>query len=292
MKFGINAFLWTGHFGSADFALLPQIRQHGFDGVEVALFRPSQLEASAIRKAVEANKLECTVCGVFPKEFSLVDSDPAVRQRTRSHLSDCIKATAEAGAHVIAGPLYAPVGYLPGRRRTADEWQWVVETYQELGPVLARHDVSVGIEPLNRFETYFLNTTADGVALCEQIGDPRVGLLWDTFHANIEEKSLGNTVRMAGPHLKHVHTCENDRGIPGTGHVDWAGVFRALREVQYDGWLTIESFGFTIGELSAAASIWRDLAVSPEEIAWEGVKFLKRAWNGVTSQAGKTKYPQ
>ena len=285
MKFGINAFLWTGHFGSADFALLPQIRQHGFDGVEVALFRPSQLEASAIRKAVEANKLECTVCGVFPKEFSLVDSDPAVRQRTRSHLSDCIKATAEAGAHVIAGPLYAPVGYLPGRRRTADEWQWVVETYQELGSVLARHDVSVGIEPLNRFETYFLNTTADGVALCEQIGDPRVGLLWDTFHANIEEKSLGNTVRMAGPHLKHVHTCENDRGIPGTGHVDWAGVFRALREVQYDGWLTIESFGFTISELSAAASIWRDLAESPEEIAWEGVKFLKRAWNGVTSQA-------
>ena len=289
MKFGINAFLWTGHFGSADFALLPQIRQHGFDGVEVALFRPSQLEASAIRKAVEANKLECTVCGVFPKEFSLVDSDPAVRQRTRSHLSDCIKATAEAGAHVIAGPLYAPVGYLPGRRRTADEWQWVVETYQELGPVLARHDVSVGIEPLNRFETYFLNTTADGVALCEQIGDPRVGLLWDTFHANIEEKSLGNTVRMAGPHLKHVHTCENDRGIPGTGHVDWAGVFRALREVQYDGWLTIESFGFTISELSAAASIWRDLAESPEEIAWEGVKFLKRAWNGVTSQAMRQK---
>ena len=262
-----------------------KLRDFGYECVHVGDAGGPKLEASAIRKAVEANKLECTVCGVFPKEFSLVDSDPAVRQRTRSHLSDCIKATAEAGAHVIAGPLYAPVGYLPGRRRTADEWQWVVETYQELGPVLARHDVAVGIEPLNRFETYFLNTTADGVALCEQIGDPRVGLLWDTFHANIEEKSLGNAVRMAGPHLKHVHACENDRGIPGTGHVDWAGVFRALREVQYDGWLTIESFGFTISELSAAASIWRDLAGSPEEIAWEGVKFLKRAWNGVTSQA-------
>src|SRR6185437_15400671 len=98
MKFGVNAFLWTGHFGSADFALLPQIREHGFDGVEVALFRPSQFEATAIRRALEASKLECTVCGVFPKEFSLVDSDPAVRQRTRAHLSDCIKATAEAGA--------------------------------------------------------------------------------------------------------------------------------------------------------------------------------------------------
>jgi D-psicose/D-tagatose/L-ribulose 3-epimerase len=289
MKFGINAFLWTGHFGSADFALLPQIREHGFDGVEVALFRPSQFEAAAIRRAVEANQLECTVCGVLPKGLSLVDSDPAIRQRTRAHLSDCIQATAEAGAHVIAGPLYAPVGYLPGRRRTADEWKWVVEAYQELGPVLARHRVSVAIEPLNRFETYFLNTTADGVALCEQIDNSHVGILWDTFHANIEEKSLGNALRMAGPHLKHVHTCENDRGIPGTGHVDWAAVFRALQEVQYDGWLTIESFGFTIGELSAAASIWRDPAASPDEIAWEGIKFLKRAWNGISSQAARSK---
>jgi len=117
---------------------------------------------------------------------------------------------------------------------------------------------------------------ADAVALCDAIGHPNVGILFDTFHANIEEKDVAAAYRLVGRHLKHVHTCENDRGIPGTGHLDWPGVFQALRDVHYDGWLTIESFGFALGELSAAASIWRDIAPSPESIAFEGVKFLKR----------------
>jgi D-psicose/D-tagatose/L-ribulose 3-epimerase len=112
--------------------------------------------------------------------------------------------------------------------------------------------------------------------LCEAIDHPRVGILFDTFHANIEEKNLGLAFRKVAPHLKHVHTCENDRGIPGTGHVEWDDVFAALREVKYDRWLTIESFGFALGELSAAASIWRDIAPTPESIAFEGVKFLKK----------------
>jgi D-psicose/D-tagatose/L-ribulose 3-epimerase len=168
------------------------------------------------------------------------------------------------------------VGYLPGRRRTADEWKWAVECYQSLGPVLARHNVTVAIEPLNRFETYFLNTAADAVALCDQINHPNVGILFDTFHANIEEKNIGQAYRTVAPHLKHVHTCENDRGIPGSGHVEWKDVFQALRDIRYDGWLTIESFGFALGELSAAASIWRDIAPTPESIAFEGVKFLKQ----------------
>ncbi len=100
--------------------------------------------------------------------------------------------------------------------------------------------------------------------------------MFDTFHANIEEKNIADAYRTVGRHLKHVHTCENDRGIPGTGHIDWTGVFQSLRESGYDGWLTIESFGFALGELSAAASIWRDIAPSPESIAFEGIKFLKR----------------
>jgi D-psicose/D-tagatose/L-ribulose 3-epimerase len=151
-----------------------------------------------------------------------------------------------------------------------------VECYQQLGPVLESHGVEIAIEPLNRFETYFLNTAEDAVALCEAIHHPQVGILFDTFHANIEEKKLGDAFRQVGPHLKHVHTCENDRGIPGTGHVEWNDVFEALRAMQYDRWLTIESFGFALGELSAAASIWRDIAPTPESIAFEGVKFLRR----------------
>jgi D-psicose/D-tagatose/L-ribulose 3-epimerase len=150
-----------------------------------------------------------------------------------------------------------------------------VESYQLLGPALAAHDMTLAIEPLNRFETFFLNTAADAVRLCDEVNHPNVGILFDTFHANIEEKDVAAGYRTVARHLKHVHTCENDRGIPGSGHVDWKAVFQALRDIGYDGWLTIESFGFAIEGLTAAAAIWRDLAPTPDSIAFDGVKFLK-----------------
>ena len=275
MKFGVNTFLWTGNFGPEHFDLLPKIKANGFDGIEVALIRPADFKATEIRKAAEKNGLECTVCSVLPGELSLISPDAQVRSQTVAHLSECFEACAEAGAKLIAGPLYSPVGYLPGRRRTADEWKNAVDGYQQLGPVLAANGVTACIEPLNRFETYFLNTTEDAVKLCAEIDHPNVGILWDTFHANIEEKDPAKALGTTGKFLKHVHTCENDRGTPGSGHVDWKGVFATLRDMKYDGWLTIESFGFAIGELSAAASIWRDIERTPEDIAFEGIKFLK-----------------
>ena len=275
MKFGINAFLWTANFGPDHFNLLPQIREHGFDGIEVALIRPADFRAAEIRRALEKNNLECTVCSVVPSELSLISDDKSVVAKTVAHLRECVKATAEAGATYIAGPLYSPVGFLPGRRRNQDEWQRAVESYQQLGATLAENKVHVCIEPLNRFETYFLNTTADAVRFCAEVNHPNVGILWDTFHANIEEKAPAQALRSTGKYLKHVHTCENDRGTPGSGHVNWPGIFAALHDLKYHSWLTIESFGFALGDLSAAASIWRDLAQKPEDIAWDGVKFLK-----------------
>jgi D-psicose/D-tagatose/L-ribulose 3-epimerase len=282
MKFGVNTFIWTANFDRSNLPLLPAIKEAGFDGVEVPLFQPAQFAAADIRRGVEENALECTICSILTGGMNMISEDSAVRGKTRIHMQDCVKAAAEAGAKIIAGPLYSPVGLMTGRRRTADEWKRAVDCYQSLGPVLASHGVSIAIEPLNRFETYFLNTGADALALCDQINHPNVGILFDTFHANIEEKDVAAAYRTVGPRLKHVHTCENDRGIPGTGHVDWNGVFRALRDARYDGWLTIESFGFSLGELSAAASIWRDIAPSPESIAFEGVKFLKQ---GVAASA-------
>ncbi len=284
MKYGVNTFIWTASFTRNNLPLLPEIKAHGFDGIEVSMFDPADFALDDIRTGLAQHSLECTICAVVPRELSVISGDAAVRQKTRVHLEDCIKRTAEVGAKIIAGPLYSPVGYLPGRRRTADEWKWCVDCYQALGPVLARHGVTVAIEPLNRFETYFLNTAADAVALCDQIAHPNVGILFDTFHANIEEKNIGQAYRTVAPHLKHVHTCENDRGIPGSGHVEWKEVFQALRDIRYDGWLTIESFGFALPQLSAAASIWRDIAPTPESIAFEGIKFLKQ--NMVTAAAG------
>jgi D-psicose/D-tagatose/L-ribulose 3-epimerase len=276
MKYGVNTFIWTANFDSSNLPLLPRIKKAGFDGVEVPLFNPVQFAVADIRRGLKENGLECTICSVLTGGMNMISDDAAVRQKTRAHMEACVNSAAEVGAKIIAGPLYSPVGYLPGRRRTSEEWKWAVDCYQSLGPVLSSHGVTIAIEPLNRFETYFLNTAEDVARLCDEINHPNVGVLFDTFHANIEEKDIAQGYRTVGRHLKHVHTCENDRGIPGTGHVEWDGVFRALRDLTYDGWLTIESFGFSLGELSAAASIWRDIAPSPESIAFEGVKFLKR----------------
>lgn len=275
MKLGVNTFIWSAAYDERVRAQLPLIEQAGFDGVEVPLFRPAEFPASRIRKDTEQHNLECTVCSVLVKGLSLIDDDATTRANTRRHLEDAIKSAADAGAKIIAGPLYCPVGYLPGRRRTQDEWNWAVEAYQSLTTTLDANDVTLAIEPLNRFETFFLNTAADAAALCDQVAHPRVGILFDTFHANIEEKDIAAGYLKVGRHLKHVHSCENDRGIPGTGHVPWNRVFEALRTLRYNNWLTIESFGFAIGDLSAAASIWRDIERTPDSIAYEGVKFLK-----------------
>jgi D-psicose/D-tagatose/L-ribulose 3-epimerase len=275
MKLGINTLLWGLHFGPADFHRLPAIKEGGFDGIEFSLFDPENFPATAIRRELERVGLEGTAVSVVPGGLHLGSSDADVRARTRQHITMCIQQTGEAGARLLSGPLYSPVGYLTGVRRTADEWKWAVEGWQALAPAAAAAGIEIGIEPLNRFETYFLNTAADGAKFCDAIGHPSIGLLFDTFHANIEEKTVGDALRSAAPHLKHVHTCENDRGTPGTGHVAWPEFFATLTSIGYDRWMTIESFGFSLDVISAAAAIWRDLAPTPDSIAFDGVKFLR-----------------
>jgi D-psicose/D-tagatose/L-ribulose 3-epimerase len=274
VRYGVTTYLWAGDFTPAHLDILPSIKEAGFDGVELPIFRPLQFQAAAVRRGLEANGLQCVVACALVDGLSLATDDDGLRRRTITHISDVVKQAADNGARLVAGPLYSPVGYKPRRRQDA-EWQRVVDGYHALASVLESHGVAIAIEPLNRFETHFLNTAADGVRLCDQIAHPNVGLLFDTFHANIEEKNIAEACRAVARHLKHVHISENDRGIPGTGHVPIADVIRVLRDIGYDGWLNIESFSFAIADLSAATSIWRDLAPTPEAIAFEGIRRLK-----------------
>ena len=265
----------------AHFDLLPPIREHGFDGFEVAFFEPARVEAAAIRRALERNELDCLACHLLPSGMNPTSGDSGVRARTRAHLKDCIAAAAEMGARTLGGPVCAPVGYLPGRRRNADEWRWAVECFQSLGDALREHDVTLAIEPLNRFETYFLNTAEDALALCREIGDENVGVLLDTFHTNIEERDVAAAFCATPARASSTsRPCENDRGIPGTGHVDFPGIARALAGIGYDSWITIESLG-AWSELASAAAIWRDLAPTPEAIAFEGLRYLHPLMRGV-----------
>jgi D-psicose/D-tagatose/L-ribulose 3-epimerase len=275
MKFGINTWIWTASFEPANYSLLPRISEAGFNGIEVPIFDPVTFDAAGIRREADKYGLRVNTVGIVPNGASLASPDAAQRAKGREHLAGCIKAAAEAGAQTHAGPVYSPVGYFTGTRRTADEWSAAVDCWRELAEVAGKYNLDVGIEPLNRFETYFLNTVADGVAFCKEVGHPRIGLLVDTFHCNIEEKSVGAAIRLAAPWIRHLHASENDRGIPGSGNVNWPEYFDAVAEIGYDRWITIESFGSTIGEMSSAASIWRDLAPTPDSIAFDGLKFLQ-----------------
>ena len=276
MKFAVNALIWTTEFDRRSFSLLPRLRAQGFDGFEVPVFEPAKFQAGSIRRALAENDLECTVCAILPNGMNPTSEDAEIRRQTRQHLADTIKLAADLGSNLMAGPVYSPIGYLPGRRRTSDEWQWAVECFQSLGEILQSHQIDLALEPLNRFETYFLNTAADAIMFCEAINDSSIGVLLDTFHTNIEEKDVAAAFRTTGKRLKHVHACENDRGVPGTGHVDFVGIAAALKEIRYEGWITIESFGYSHKELAAAAAIWRDLAPTPESVAFEGLPFLKK----------------
>jgi D-psicose/D-tagatose/L-ribulose 3-epimerase len=274
MKIGINTLLWTGGFGEADFPLLGRIKAWGFDLVEVSRFDFDGFPAAKVRRAVADEGLACNFCSALTGNLNMAGPEPG---RAFDFVRRGIEVAAELGAPVFSGPFCAPVGYLPGRRKTDREWEQAVEYLGRLGPVLEQHGVSLALEALNRFETFFLNTAADSKRLVDEVGHPRVGILFDTFHANIEEKRVADAVPLLGSRIKNVHASENDRGIPGTGHVPWAEVFAALRGIGYDGSVVIESFGSTIPEIATAACIWRDLAPDSETLAREGQVFLRRA---------------
>lgn len=275
MKIGAISYLWAEEFGAEHCGILPRLKEAGLDGIEIGILTPNRFPAKEIRKELEKTGLGCTACAVIPSGSSLTSSDADQRRRARVHVQDCIKLAADAGSKILGGPMYSPVGYFSRKRRTEDEWEYGVESWREIAPVAEKNGVQIAIEPLNRFETYFLNTVSDTARFCDEIGSASVGLLADTFHANIEEKSIGQALRQAGRHLKHIHTCENDRGTPGSGNVNWKEFFETVKAIHYDGWMVIESFSFSMGQLSAAASIWRDIEREPEAVAFDGVKFLR-----------------
>jgi D-psicose/D-tagatose/L-ribulose 3-epimerase len=275
MKLGISGFAWTANFEERHLSVLPSVRAMGYAGFELPMFDPAELPATAIRKAFEANKLECTVCSILPAGINPLSPEHSVRERSRNHLLRCIETAAEMGAHLLGGPLFAPIGYLPGHRPTDDEWSRVVEHFQSVGELLDANDVSLSIEPVNRSETYFLRTAAEAGKLCTAIGNARIGVTMDTFHANIEEKNIPAAIESLGTQLKHVHLSENDRGSLGSGHLDFLAILRSLRRSGYSGYLMIEGFAYEPSEPSGPGALWADPTLSADKMAREGVSYLK-----------------
>lgn len=275
MKYGVNTMVWTTHVSEQQQPLFSRIKEWGFDGVELFLSPSEPSDLPAVKRTLEDLCLERTTCSVLPREANLISAEPQVRARGVQFLKECIERTAALGAQLICGPLYAGLGVMTGRRRTEDEWAWAVDGLQAAAMWGRDLGVTLCVEPLNRFETYFLNTLEDAARLVCDVGASNVRIHFDTFHANIEERRPADSLRAVAKELGHVHISENDRGIPGTGHNDWRGVFSALKEIGYNGWMTIESFAQHEPELAAAAAIWRDLAPSGDDLARRGLQFIK-----------------
>ena len=275
MKIGVSAFAWTTRLDRSHLGLFRLLRENGIEAFEIPMFDPVEIDVAQLRSASQTNGLECTVCAILPPGINPISGNAEERKKAHAHLVRSIETAAEIGTHRIGGPLYAPIGYLPGRRRTADEWNWAVECIQSLGDLLDSCEMTLSIEPVNRSETFFLNTVADANAFCAAIGHSRVGVLMDTFHANIEEKNIADAVRSGGSRLKHLHVSENDRGLLGSGHVDFPAIISALTEIEYDGYLMIEGFGYSDAENNSLGALWGDVNVTPEDIAFQGAAYLR-----------------
>ncbi|MBB4123662.1 sugar phosphate isomerase/epimerase family protein [Martelella radicis] len=277
MKIGVNTWVWTSPFTTADFDLIPKIGRMGFDVLEVALDDPGLIDAPLLRKAAADNGLAITVCGAFGPTRDIASEDAAIRANGANYIRSSIAFTEAVGSTLFSGPVYSAVGktrMVPEAQKKR-EWAWCVETLQDIAGAAMDAGVTVGIEPLNRFESDMVNLTEQALALIDDVGSSAYGIHIDTFHANIEEKSIPEAIRAAGKRLVHVHACENDRGIPGSGHQDWKGIRDALAEIEYDGALVIESFTPGAVEIAKAASIWRPLAPSQDELASAGANYLR-----------------
>jgi D-psicose/D-tagatose/L-ribulose 3-epimerase len=275
MKYGVNTLIWTTHVSGQDGPLFSRIRDWGFDGVELFLSPEEPADLPSVKRILDDAGLLRTTCSVLPSEANLISADREVRARGVEFLKQCLERTADLGAQLICGPLYAGLGVMTSRARTDDEWNWAVEGLHEAAIRGQELGVTLCLEPLNRFETYFLNTLQDAARLARATAERNVLVHFDTFHSNIEEKHPAESLRAIAGELGHVHISENDRGIPGTGHVDWRGVLLALKEVGYSGWMTLESFARHEPELAAAAAVWRDLAPSGDDLAQQGLQFVK-----------------
>jgi len=275
VKFAVHTFLWTERFDESAIPLIRKAKSMGFDGVEVPM---GDLEAINIEKTLkELKKQEMGFLGsvALSLDHDLTSDDEETRRRGIEWMKRCVRVTSELGGDTLSGVIYIAWGKITGRSRTEEEWQRSVEALREISRFAQEFGVTLGIEPINRFETYFLNTASDAVKLAKDVGEKNVKVHLDTFHMNIEEKNFYDPIKQTGDLLWHMHCCENDRGVPGTGHVNWDEVFQALSEINYDRWLVIESFIPEMKEIAASTAIWRKVAPSADAIASEGLSFLK-----------------
>ena len=278
MRFGINTFLFASPFTDRSTRLFAQFRRWGFDSVEIAIEDPAHIDPAFVKRELDRQGLVCgSVCGCFGPERDLRGT-PKQQQTALKYLMSVLDQMVILDCPTLIGPVYSAVGRAdavpPDEYRR--QWKTVVKNLKVISRPAERRGKTICLEPLNRFETDFINTCDQALKMVKDVGSPALKIMLDTFHMNIEEKSSADAIRTAGKYLGHLHACGSDRGTPGSDHIDWASIAKALKQIRYDGDVVIESFTPDVKVIARAAAIWRRIEPTREEIAVKGLKFLKR----------------
>ena len=276
MRFGMNLLMWTDTLSDEMLPLLDQLKEIGYDTVEVPAFDLDNLDNYAKwGKRFDELGLHRTGTAIRGAGDNPISPDPAIRQKGVEANKRNLDCCAAAGCSVMAGPFHSALGEFSGKGPSDDEWKWGVESMQQVAEHAAKVGVTLGLEYVNRFECYFINTAADGARFCRDVGHPRCKMMYDTFHSHIEEKSTAGAIRELKDLLVHVHISENDRSTPGSGNVHWDETFDTLKEIGYDNFMVVEAFGLALEKLVPATKIWRRMYESESQLAADALAFMK-----------------
>jgi D-psicose/D-tagatose/L-ribulose 3-epimerase len=265
---------WTPHWNHESLPLIDRVAELGLDFIEIPLMGIDDVDPGAIYEHVDAAGIEVVTSTVLSESTDITSEDPKVRSAGVAYLKRCVDATIEMSAPQLSGVIYAWHGKRPKERPREREWEWSASCLSDVAEYAADAGITIGVEPVNRYESPLINTCEQAMRLASMVG-PNMKVHLDTYHMNIEEKSWADPVLLAGDRLCHFHLCENDRGIPGTGLVDWHELFEALGELRYDGYAGLESFVDVSGDMVSGTCVWRDLAPSGDELVREGMSFLR-----------------
>jgi D-psicose/D-tagatose/L-ribulose 3-epimerase len=276
MKYCMNLLLWLDTLSQDKLPLLDQLKTIGFDAVELPMFDRDVANAKIWGKAMDNLGLSRSGTCAFGPEDHLISGDPKVRRHALDSIKQILDCCAAAGCTVMAGHTPQALGVFTGKGPSKDEWKWALDGIRDASEHAGKVGVKIAIEALNRFECYFLNCMADAYRFVKEVNHPSCGVMYDTFHANIEEKSVRQAITTVKDALFHVHISESDRSTPGTGMVHWDETFDSLYEVGYDGILCCEAFGLALPKLTAATKIWRRMYESEEQLARDVLAFMKK----------------
>ena len=275
MRYGMNLLLWTDTIGDAALPLLDEVKSIGYDAVEIPIFELDVEKYAKWGKHLDNAGLARTGVTVRGVDDNPMSPDPAVRKKGVANNKLAIDCAHAAGCEALVGPYHSALGYFTGKPASKDEWSWAVDSMRQVAEHAGQTKVKLGLEYLNRFECYLLNTAVDGARFCDDVNHPSCGMMYDTFHAHIEEKNVPAAIRSLKKHLVHVHISENDRSTPGQGNVRWPENFDTIHEVGYNNLMVVEAFGMALDRLVAATKIWRRMYQSEKQLATDALRFMK-----------------